>query len=111
MPKTLSLKVIKRRIAKLQAMEKKVAVNDKSPSLKRIAALMRKNDVSVAELRSFMSKGKRSGTGKSSGTGKKVKPKYKDPASGAKWSGRGRAPLWIVAGEKAGKKRESFLIS
>ena len=62
------------------------------------------NDVSVAELRTFMSKGKRSGTGK------KVKPKYKDPASGAKWSGRGSAPLWIVAGEKAGKKRESFLI-
>ena len=104
MPKTLSLKVIKRRIAKLQAMEKKVAVNTKSPSLKRIAALMRKNDVSVAELRTFMSKGKRSGTSK------KVKPKYKDPASGAKWSGRGRAPLWIVAAEKAGKKRESFLI-
>ena len=104
MPKTLSLKVIKGRIAKLQAMEKKLAVNDKSPSLKRIAALMRKNDVSVAELRTFMSKGKRRGTGK------KVKPKYKDPASGAKWSGRGRAPLWIVAGEKAGKKRESFLI-
>ena len=51
-----------------------------------------------------MSKGKRSGTGK------KVKAKYKDPASGAKWSGRGRAPLWIVAGEKAGKKRESLLI-
>ncbi len=104
MPKTLSLKVIKRRIAKLQAMEKKVAANDKSPSLKRIAALMRKHDVSVAELRSFMLNGKRSGTGK------KVKPKYKDLASGAKWSGRGRAPLWIVAAEKAGKKRESFLI-
>ena len=104
MPKPLSLKVIKRRIALLQAMQKKVAVNTKSPALKRIAALMRKNDVSVAELRSFMSKGKRRKTGK------KVKPKYKDPASGAKWSGRGRAPLWIVAGEKAGKKRESFLI-
>ncbi|ALS68358.1 H-NS family nucleoid-associated regulatory protein [Pandoraea apista] len=32
--------------------------------------------------------------------------KYRDPASGATWSGRGRAPAWIV-----GKKRDRFLIS
>ncbi|WP_010095827.1 H-NS histone family protein [Burkholderia ubonensis] len=31
--------------------------------------------------------------------------KYRDPASGAVWSGRGRAPRWI-----AGQDRESFLI-
>ncbi|WP_338927174.1 H-NS histone family protein (plasmid) [Mycetohabitans endofungorum] len=31
--------------------------------------------------------------------------KYRDPASGATWSGRGRAPAWIH-----GKKRERFLI-
>lgn len=35
-----------------------------------------------------------------------VPAKYCDPASGATWSGRGRAPAWIV-----GKKRERFLIS
>jgi DNA-binding protein H-NS len=35
----------------------------------------------------------------------KVAPKYRDPASGATWSGRGRAPMWIQ-----GKKRERFLI-
>jgi DNA-binding protein H-NS len=32
-------------------------------------------------------------------------PKYRDPATGATWSGRGRAPGWIQ-----GKKRERFLI-
>jgi len=31
--------------------------------------------------------------------------KYRDPASGAVWSGRGRAPRWI-----AGQDREKFLI-
>jgi DNA-binding protein H-NS len=31
--------------------------------------------------------------------------KYRDPASGATWSGRGRAPHWI-----AGKDRDDFLI-
>ncbi|RQU98866.1 H-NS histone family protein [Burkholderia cenocepacia] len=35
-----------------------------------------------------------------------VEAKYRDPQSGATWSGRGRAPAWI----KDAKKRERFLI-
>ncbi|WP_116141674.1 H-NS family nucleoid-associated regulatory protein [Trinickia diaoshuihuensis] len=31
-------------------------------------------------------------------------PKYRDPKTGATWSGRGRAPAWL------GKRREKFLI-
>jgi DNA-binding protein H-NS len=31
--------------------------------------------------------------------------KYRDPVSGATWSGRGRAPQWI-----AGKNRDEFLV-
>lgn len=34
-----------------------------------------------------------------------ISPKYQDPASGAKWSGRGKAPKWI-----ADRPREQFLI-
>ncbi|WP_233874799.1 H-NS histone family protein [Paraburkholderia adhaesiva] len=34
-----------------------------------------------------------------------VPPKYRDPKSGATWSGRGRAPSWI-----AGKDRAKFAI-
>ena len=33
-----------------------------------------------------------------------VAPKYRDPKTGATWSGRGRAPAWI------GKNRDRFLI-
>ncbi|MGX6999407.1 H-NS histone family protein [Caballeronia sp. KNU42] len=32
-------------------------------------------------------------------------PKYRDAVSGATWSGRGRAPHWIVD-----KNREDFLV-
>ncbi|SAK99647.1 histone family protein nucleoid-structuring protein H-NS [Caballeronia arationis] len=32
--------------------------------------------------------------------------KYRDPLTGATWSGRGRAPHWI-----AGKDREAYLVS
>ncbi|VWD15993.1 HNS-like regulatory protein [Burkholderia lata] len=36
----------------------------------------------------------------------RVTPKYRDPISGAVWSGRGREPLWI-----AGRERDKFLIN
>ncbi|MFL9874616.1 H-NS histone family protein [Paraburkholderia megapolitana] len=38
-------------------------------------------------------------------TGTRVAPKYWNPATGATWSGRGRAPLWI-----SGEDRSQFLL-
>ena len=32
----------------------------------------------------------------------KVAPKYKDPATGATWTGRGKAPKWIEGKDRAG---------
>lgn len=45
-------------------------------------------------------------TSKRGGTAKKktVAAKYRDPKTGATWSGRGRAPAWM------GKNRDRFLI-
>ena len=37
--------------------------------------------------------------------GTKVAPKYRDPATGATWTGRGKAPKWID-----GQEREKFAI-
>jgi DNA-binding protein H-NS len=39
----------------------------------------------------------------------KVAVKYRDKR-GNTWTGRGRPARWIVEAEKAGKKRESFLV-
>lgn len=41
-------------------------------------------------------------TGKSKGS---VAAKYRNPSTGATWSGRGRAPKWLE-----GKKREDFTV-
>ncbi|MBP8820971.1 MAG: H-NS histone family protein [Brachymonas sp.] len=43
--------------------------------------------------------------GKSAGTGIKVAPKYRNPATGETWTGRGKPPKWIQ-----GQNRDSFLI-
>ncbi len=38
--------------------------------------------------------------------GGKVAPKYRDPATGQTWTGRGKAPKWID-----GKDRDKYLIA
>ena len=38
-------------------------------------------------------------------SGSVVEPKYRDPATGQTWTGRGKAPLWIKD-----KDRDQFLI-
>lgn len=45
------------------------------------------------------------GRGRRAGSTSKVAPKYRDPATGSTWTGRGKPPLWI-----AGKDRAAFLI-
>ena len=40
------------------------------------------------------------------GTGNKVAAKYRDPATGQTWTGRGKAPKWID-----GKDRAQFVIA
>lgn len=47
---------------------------------------------------------------KVSGTKKPVAPKYRHPDTAATWTGRGKAPLWIVEAEKNGQSRQQFLI-
>ncbi|OYU46327.1 MAG: histone family protein nucleoid-structuring protein H-NS [Burkholderiales bacterium PBB4] len=40
----------------------------------------------------------------------KVAAKYRDPASGSTWSGRGLKPRWLTAAIAAGKTVEDFAI-
>ncbi len=39
-----------------------------------------------------------------------VKPKYRDPASGKTWTGRGVMPKWMKAAVETGRSRDEFLI-
>lgn len=40
----------------------------------------------------------------------KVAPKYRDPASGQTWTGRGREPRWLAAYMAKGRKKDEFRI-
>jgi DNA-binding protein H-NS len=105
----LSLKTIESQIAALKMRAEKLKTRNKKPALKQIARLMRENDISIDELRGAPAgRGKRRSASKLKG--RKVKPMYRNPKTGKTWSGRGRAARWLVAAEKAGRKRTEFLI-
>jgi DNA-binding protein H-NS len=107
MPRTKSLSAIQ---AQIRALEKRARSLEAKADKKvtELVALIRKHGLSLGDWRRAVSltKGRaKSGPRK----GKRVPVKYADD-KGNKWTGRGRPPLWLVAAEKAGKKRDSFLV-
>jgi DNA-binding protein H-NS len=107
MPRNKSLSAIR---AQIRALERRAEVIEAKADKKltELVALIKRHELSIGDWRRAvsLSKGHRkSGPQK----GKRVPVKYADD-KGNKWTGRGRPPLWLVAAEKAGKKRESFLL-
>jgi DNA-binding protein H-NS len=106
MPRTKSLSAIR---AQIRALEKRALTIESKADKKihELVALINRHGLSLADWKRAVSMGK--GKRGSATTGKRVPVKYADD-KGNKWTGRGRPPLWLVAAEKAGKKRDSFLV-
>ena len=107
MPRIKSLSAIRAQIRTLEKRAKTIEAKAEK-KITELVALINRHGLSIADWKNAvsMSKGrKRVGPRK----GKRVPVKYADD-KGNKWTGRGRAPLWLVAAEKAGKKRDSFLV-
>ena len=107
MPRIKSLSVIRAQIRALQKRAETIeAKADKR--ITQLVSLISRHGLSLQDWKHAvsLSKGrKRTGPRK----GKRVPVKYSDD-KGNKWTGRGRPPLWLVAAEKSGKKRDSFLV-
>jgi DNA-binding protein H-NS len=69
----------------------------------KIKDMMAQHGITVADLSGGRGKG-----GKKKGA---VAAKYRNPASGETWSGRGRPPRWLAEAEAQGKSRDAFLIA
>ncbi len=111
-----SYESIRKQIARLQAQARALENardNKKARAVERVKALMKKLGVTMEDMGSATkkraTKGRRAATkGKAKSS---VPPKYRDPATGATWTGRGRAPVWMAAKIATGSKKEDFLIS
>jgi DNA-binding protein H-NS len=107
MPRIKSLSAIQ---AQIRALQKRAASIEAKADKKivQLVALIQRHGLSLGDWKravSLSNARKRGGPRK----GKRVPVKYADD-KGNKWTGRGRPPLWLVAAEKAGKKRDSFLV-
>ena len=76
-----------------------------SDAISKIKGLMSQYGITLADL------GGKSSSGKSgSAKGSKVAPKYRNPATGDTWTGRGRQPKWVEAALAGGKQLSDFAI-
>lgn len=77
---------------------KEAIAREKADGIAKAKAIIDQYHLSASDLFS-----RKAGYGPKSGG--KVAPKYRNPASGETWTGRGKAPKWIE-----GRDRSSFLI-
>lgn len=89
-------------IARLQVEYETARADELAGSVREIRSLMDEHGVTLSDLA-----GRRKRTAGKKGA---VPPKFKDPATGNTWTGRGRAPKWITQAEEEGKNREDFRI-
>ena len=66
-----------------------------------ILARMKEYGITLDDLRGGAKKTKSRGT---------VAAKYRNPATGESWSGRGRSPRWLTEEMAKGRSKESFLV-
>jgi DNA-binding protein H-NS len=102
-----TLQKIQAQIAKLQAQAEAVIAKQSSGVLEKIRDLMEKHGLTTADIDAHAKDGRsgqkrgRASAGSSSGSAK-----YRNPKTGATWTGHGRAPAWIANA----KNRDRFLI-
>lgn len=86
-------------IAELQKQAEAARTLEVAAAKAKIADIMKEYGLTLADLGS-------AGKAKPQKAREPVAIKYRDPESGATWTGRGRAPLWLN-----GKNKDDFLIA
>ena len=104
---------LEKEIQKLQKQAAALEKKQRAPVINDIVRQMREFDISLEEIEAVLSRRTRSAGKRAakSATRNPVPPKYRNPETGATWSGRGKAPRWVSDAEAEGKSRDSFLIN
>ena len=99
-------------IAQKAALEKRIAEaqnHERAAAISQIKQLMAQHGLTAADLGAKASKApKASKAGPRKGS--KVPVKFRDPASGNAWSGRGLKPKWLQAALAQGRKLSDFAV-
>jgi DNA-binding protein H-NS len=93
-------------IAQKAAIEKQIAAarqREVGDAIAKVQAIVAEYELTASDI--FVGFKAKKSTGKSASKTAKVAPKYKNPETGATWTGRGIAPKWL-----AGKNKTDYLI-
>lgn len=93
---------LKELIAKKSALEKQIAEarqREVKDAIHSARALVAEFDLKVTDV--FPKSGGKAKRARRAAPAAPAPAKYRDPASGKTWTGRGRAPKWIVGKERA----------
>lgn len=93
-----TLKEIDAQLAALQAQREELRQSELKSAISQARSLVAEYGLTSADVFS-------SSRGRSAVSRAKVAAKYRDPVSGATWTGRGKAPKWIE-----GQDREKYAI-
>jgi len=85
------------KIADLQAQAAKVKEEEKQQAVDMARAMIASYGITAKDL--GLDKAPKVKTGPKPGN--KVAPKYRDPLTGATWSGRGKTPNWINGADRS----------
>jgi DNA-binding protein H-NS len=94
-------------IAQKEALEAEIERTknqQRGEAVAKVRALMEEYGLSASDLSS------KGGAKTREGKGKKVAAKYRNPATGDSWSGRGLQPKWLKAALAAGRKVTDFAV-
>ena len=88
---------IQAKIADLQAQAARVKQEEKQQAIEAARAMIDSYGITARDL--GLDKAPKVKTGPK--PGQKVAPKYRDPLTGATWSGRGKTPNWINGADRS----------
>ncbi|MHB9838029.1 H-NS family nucleoid-associated regulatory protein [Paraburkholderia terrae] len=104
-----TLESLQAKIAKLQVQAEAIAKKDSSGVIAKIRDIMEKHGLTTADIEAYASGAKKRGRKpgvKAAAKAASSVAKYRDPKTGATWTGHGRAPVWIANA----KDRTKFLV-
>jgi DNA-binding protein H-NS len=94
-------------IAQKAALEQRIADARReahASAIAQVKSLMAEHGLTLADI------GGKATTGAGPRKGSKVPAKYRDPATGTTWSGRGLQPKWLQAALAAGRRLTDFAL-
>src|SRR6202008_141481 len=95
---------------KLQAQAEALVAKQSSGVMAKIRDIMEKHGLTTADIEAYVSGAKKRGPkpgAKAAANAASPVAKYRDPKTGAAWTGHGRAPGWIASA----KDRSRFLVT